>query len=784
MFLSHYFFLIKKMRPMDKRKLEETIKFEQLTNEELAELLWMVNKDHYKERPVTINEFISSTEFIAKKWDNIFPIWKDVLNQLYPTPFNAPYNEVLISAAAGAGKTVTATIGVLYDMYKLGCLKNPPIYYGLGEGTMLIMAVFSATGSTAAVKWQDLTKGIEMCPWMMKRLVDKRGLEKKSGSLVPVVILPGIFIQTGSKFQHSMGKAIFDGLMDEAAFGGNNLTEAQKTYSELSSRMATRFRKFSATGNLPGHLFLISSPKEAGDFMQYRIETAKKANSKFTFIKQNVSSWDADPRNDSDDKFTVFIGNEFKEPKIYEEGEQPSIDDIDYLIYPPKSYLDNFKIDILGSIMNYGGITALSDTGLFKSPSILNDCMILDNPFTCNIIKLPFDKDDRQIMDYMNMSYFKDIRHPHANRFIHIDVAFSSNTIDRYGIAAGYCTLMDRDIKKMEGEDITEVYNKVDKMFYIDWALGIEPLPGQEIPLSKIEDFILYLRRIGYPIISVSADTFQSKQTLQNLEQQHFDTQSISLDRTRDPYIHLKRLVHNKQILLPKFPELKTELLKLRDDGHKIDHTVNGCFTGDTVIRLFGQDNKTIKYLAENKEDKTCVFWVWSYYNGMVVPALAYNAHETKKVDKIIKISCSFSDKEIKCTEDHRIMVQPGVYKEAKDLKIGDSVINADREECVIDKIQYINLPSEIPVYDITVPIYHNFILENGVVVHNSKDISDSVAGCIWNCSNSNKILNVNRVASSILNPYPQLSEIDKDIAIQFEYEKLKSQYGNLFKGL
>lgn len=541
----------------------------------------MANAHLYKERPVTINEFISSTDFVAKKWPDIFPIWKGVLNEMYPTPFATPYNEILISAAAGAGKTVTATIGNLYDMYKLGCLKDPCSFYGLSPGTMLIFAIFSATGTTVAVNWQDITTGIEMCPWLNEKVVDRRGLEKKNGSLVPVEILPGIFIQTGSKFQHSMGKAIFEGLMDEAAFGGDNLKDAQKTYNELSSRMATRFRKYSKTGNLPGHLFLISSPKEAGDFMQYRINKAKESNSRFTLIKQNISSWDADPRNDSDDKFTVFVGNEFKEPKIYEEGESPSFEDIDYLIYPPMSYYDNFKMDLLGSIMNYGGVTTIADTGLFKSPTLVNDSMMLTNPFNSNIIKLPFDKSEAQLMDFMDMSYFKDIRHPEANRFIHIDVAFSSNTIDRYGIAASYCTLTDRNIFEQFSENqngnLIDIFSKSEKIFYVDWALGIEPLPHQEIPLSKIQDFIFYLiQKLNYPVASISADTFQSKQTLQNFEQEHYETESISLDRSRDPYLFLKRLVYNKQVIMPTFPELKKELLQLRDNGKKIDHPING----------------------------------------------------------------------------------------------------------------------------------------------------------------------------------------------------------------
>lgn len=472
--------------------------------------------------------------------------------------------------------TVTATIGNLYDMYKLGCLKDPCKFYNLSPGTMLIFAVFSATGSTAAVNWQDITTGIEMCPWLNNKVVDRRGLEKKNGSLVPVEILPGIFIQTGSRFQHSMGKAIFDGLMDEAAFGGDNIKEAQKTYNELSSRMATRFRSFSKTGNLPGHLFLISSPKEAGDFMQYRIDKAEQSGSKHTLVKKNISSWDSNPANDSDEKFTVFVGNEFKEPKIYEENESPDFEDMDFLIYPPMSYYDNFKMDIIGSIMNYGGITTVSDTGLFKSPTLINDSMVLSNPFSQNIIQLPFSKSEKHIMDFMDMSYFKDIRHPYCNRFIHIDVAFSSNTIDRYGISSVYCTLVDNTIyKNLVNNDINsfQEFIKAEKMYYVDWSLGIEPCPGQEIPLGKVKDFVIYLiKNLRYPVASISADTFQSKQTLQDFEQEGYSTDSISVDRSRDPYLFLKQLVYNKQILMPKHEQLKKELLQLRDNGKKVDH--------------------------------------------------------------------------------------------------------------------------------------------------------------------------------------------------------------------
>lgn len=712
---------------MDKSWAKKVLTNENLSIDEIAELSWILNSHLYKERPVTIEEFCSSDDFVHKKWPNIFPLWKKTLKELFPTPFNAPFNEVLISAAAGAGKclakgtsilmydgtiknvedvkvgdfllgpdnnarlvvslgqgkelmyrvtlqdgsyfdcnkshilslkhcstydivninieeylkhkelyedykaykidkclydfeiiklgigeyygftitpiqdnsldnmehcfvlgngivthnTVTATISVLYDMYKLGCLKDPCSFYGLTPDTMIIMAIFSATGSTAAVNWNDITTGIESCPWMMDKIVDKRGLEKKYGSIVPVEILPGIFIQTGSKFQHSMGKAIFDGLMDEAAFGGSNSKDAQKSYNELSSRMKTRFGTFSESGSLPGHLFLISSPKEAGDFMQYRIEKAKEADSKYTKILQNIATWDADPRKDSEDKFTVFIGNENKEPCIYEPEADVPIEELDYLIYPPMRYYEEFKKDLLISIMNYGGITTTSDMALFKSPTLLNDVFVLNNPFYKDVIELPFAKTDKQIMDFCDLEFFKNIRHPEYNRFIHLDAAYSTNTLDVYGLAASYCITSDMTTFTNETDnniiEKSDVFVKKDRQYFVDFVVGITAPKGQEVPLYKIQDFIEYLiKNLNYPVASISADQFQSKQTLQTLQTKGYETENISVDKTRDPYLFLRMLVHNKQVLMAKNERAKKELKGLRDDGKKIDHPVNG----------------------------------------------------------------------------------------------------------------------------------------------------------------------------------------------------------------
>ena len=89
------------------------------------------------------------------------------------------------------------------------------------------------------------------------------------------------------------------------------------------------------------------------------------------------------------------------------------------------------------------------------------------------------------------------------------------------------------------------------------------------------------------------------------------------------------------------------------------------------------------------------------------------------------------------------------------------------------------------PVYDITVPMYHNFALANGVFVHNStKDIADAVTGSIWNCAKSNNIINTAKVASQIFgNRITYTPEVSAS-AEMVEFERIKQNMSHILKGL
>ena len=208
---------------------------------------------------------------------------------------------------------------------------------------------------------------------------------------------------------------------------------------------------------------------------------------------------------------------------------------------------------------------------------MLNSVFVLDNPFYKNVVELPFATSDKTLMDFCDLSYFKDIRHPEYNRFIHIDAAYSTNTLDVYGLAAGYC--VEKDVVEFSNEAIQnpedDIFSKKDREYFVDFAVGITAPHGQEVNLTKVQDFIEYLiRNCNYPVACITADQFQSKQTLQNLQNKGFNTDYVSVDRSRDPYLFLRYLVHNRQILISKNDYLRDELKKIRDDGKRCDHPV------------------------------------------------------------------------------------------------------------------------------------------------------------------------------------------------------------------
>lgn len=85
----------------------------------------------------------------------------------------------------------------------------------------------------------------------------------------------------------------------------------------------------------------------------------------------------------------------------------------------------------------------------------------------------------------------------------------------------------------------------------------------------------------------------------------------------------------------------------------------------------------------------------------------------------------------IECTENHLIYVEDKesnshCYRPACELNVNDWVVSIDGLHVIRD-IQHIKVEAK-PVYDIEVPKYNNFVLGNGVIVHNSVDMRQQLS--------------------------------------------------------
>ena len=102
-----------------------------------------------------------------------------------------------------------------------------------------------------------------------------------------------------------------------------------------------------------------------------------------------------------------------------------------------------------------------------------------------------------------------------------------------------------------------------------------------------------------------------------------------------------------------------------------------GCFTKNTKVRL--TDGRSLSFeelIKETKQGKKN--YTFSFYpkTQKIEITEIKNPRRTRKNEKIIEVTLDNGEK-IKCTPNHRFMLRDGSYKEAKDLRVKESLMPA-----------------------------------------------------------------------------------------------------------
>lgn len=628
----------------------------------------------YKEIPVDIETFLTDDNYLGKAWKDtsgkskVYPFWMKTLKEMFPDNTSTNYNAILETGARGLGKSEVACAAIgAYLMYRILCLKNPLEFYGMKSTDSIFFAFVNIKLESAEkIAIQKFQNNIQQSPWFMSK--GKMTQYKNNPYWIPPAPLEIII---GSQSDDLVGKGIFFAFFDEISFIRNQDIDIQKQRAKdmIDTAMAGMLTRFIKNGKNPTVLAVASSKRSEQSFMESYVKLVTETEGTNALVVDKPV-WEIKPKGTySEETFIVGLGNRFLTSLIIPEEDYNKLDiyrERGYkLIYPPKTLLPEFKKDLERSLCDYAGVSSSQLTKYFSGERV-NDCIMegYKNPFIKDIIEVGNAKDDfQQYKDFFDLSVVpRDlISRPMC---IHLDMSKSK---DMTGIAGVWV------IGKKENGDLR---------YRLAFSVSVKAPKGRQISFEKNRQFIKWLREQGFKIKQVSADTYQSTDTLQLLEAAGYKTKTISVDRVDNtskdpickPYSYLRNTIYEGRFSMYKSDRLFDEFIDVErnENSGKIDHTPNGhkdaldavCIHGDTEVFLLSGEKVTIKDLYNNFENK----WALAYNveNEQLEPVKILNVLNNGIKDNLIKLTLD-NGEELVCTEDHLILARDGSYIEAKD---------------------------------------------------------------------------------------------------------------------
>ena len=519
----------------------------------------------YEEAVPDIITFINDPYYLGKSLgDGLYPIWFDAVKKVFPSPYYSQYGEIVLSGAIGQGKSTFALLVVLYDICKMLSLKSPHEYYNLIESTVISFALMNATKSLAgSVLYGQMIEWVEASPYFTSKLV--RGKKRRT------LFIKNIDVVIGSRGRDMLGQAtagaIFSEINDMTVVGD----QAEDNFDTIATRRESRFG--GKGKDIIGHLILDSSNKGSRSFIDVRMDEKRKKGVT-DYILFAYTHWDAKWHlgHYSGKFFKVYGGDDKRDPFIIPDDLESAVVsrlDQSRIIDVPIEHHEQFHYNITKSLQDLAGVSTLGSFNYISSIESLKAAFTHLNPITKDVIVLDFFDDEQKISQFIDVKTLSIINN--SARFIHVDLGLKN---DSTGIACSFLSHW-KDLSRFDEMTGNTVYNR-EPVFLTEWVMEIRPLPGQEVPIYKIKDFILEAKNMGYNITKVSTDGFQSSNLRQDLVLKQVDTALISVDRTKDPYDFLRNAILEGRISLPKSAKLFEEFKFLEDQGKKYDHGSSG----------------------------------------------------------------------------------------------------------------------------------------------------------------------------------------------------------------
>lgn len=535
----------------------------------------LVELTKWRRSIVPIDEFLFSRDYLGLDEKQTFPAVLEACHELDTDK----YTEAVLLGSIGCGKTSLSNYMILRTIYKISCMRNPQLTFGLQPKSAIVLTIQSVKlGTAKKAVFEELGALIDNSTYFRTiypydgRIKSQLIFRENRVSILPVT----------SSISGAISMNVIAGILDEANFmqkiknsksanadDTGMYDQAKQLYNTLARRRKSRFNK---KGKLPGTLFVVSSSRYPDDFTQLKAkESAAWGGKDPTIYVYNKSQWEAKGRERfMDESFRVQVGNAYVSPKILAPGEQPTHGS--EVIEVPMDFYSEFEKDCSGALRDYAGVTVLSSSPFFTRRETINQCMELADKlqykplFSTEVLDLSMGI-PRPYKSRLRL----DIDQPRA---CHIDLGLKK---DACGICIGHIAgskLIERvdPISKAKTVEILPLIG-------IDLALRIVPPPGGEIEFANVRRLITLLRdEYGLPIKYVTTDGFQSVDTRQILRKQGFFCDYLSVEKI-EPYRTFRDAVYDNRVILPQNDVLKQEMVRLErvivNNRERTDHPAN-----------------------------------------------------------------------------------------------------------------------------------------------------------------------------------------------------------------
>ncbi|QBZ72362.1 terminase [Streptomyces phage Circinus] len=520
------------------------------------ELLNMLDGEDFDERPVSIEEFVQSEDYMGLPAlsENQYKLIKassqiykrSTLVSLYGEEeaerrFAETMNEVIFQLGKGSGKGYTSSIACAYIVYLLMCLKDPAKYYGKPPGdhiAILNIAINAAQAQNVFFKY--FKQRITSSPWFVGKYTEKAGEFQFDKN---------VFVYSGHSEREAWeGYNVIFVILDEisgfaleSTSGNEQAKTASAVYKMYKQSVTSRFPEF-------GKVVLLSFPRFKNDFIQQRY--ADVIAEKEVLIRKHTFKVVADlPDGTEGNEFDIEWEEDhiisYRIPKIFA------------LKRPTWEINPLIKLDDLMAAFYDDPIDSLSRFACMPPDAI--DAFFKDRAK----IETAFSKQSSLNEDNSFRESF--VPDPEKRYYVHVDLA---RVHDHAAVALAH-------VEKWEQRNIGGKLTEPAPVVVVDQVRYWTPSKTKNVDFTEIREYILSLKRRGFNIRLVTFDRWESADTMQYLNERGMKAERLSVAKKH--YEDFAMVIAEERVTGPQIELLIEELLQLRImKNDRVDHPRKG----------------------------------------------------------------------------------------------------------------------------------------------------------------------------------------------------------------